>query len=311
MERANASMLRDFKKMRGVGRIPSTYNKNEVQFKVICIFYEFVDSILSLLGSITDSIKFPVMILDINWSELLNHSLLHQLTDGPCLLLVHSGLIGQSNLVQHGIRIKVLGYGILKMIQKCLFISTVHNVINHHFSLLHILHTNVILAEGNCGDSLFMGILSMNDRSQSLFLMSVDSVPNLAHPWAGGVNDIDILVVHQFHFLERRSKCRKDYNISIADIGKIFLSLSQLFNELHIHIVQFVINLGVVNKFISDVNRLSREMLNGLIGEGNTALNTPAEPKVFGKVHFHTISLEHEIIGFELIDQLRFELFFH
>jgi hypothetical protein len=35
MERANASLLRDFKKMRGVGRVPSTNNENEVQTKVV------------------------------------------------------------------------------------------------------------------------------------------------------------------------------------------------------------------------------------------------------------------------------------
>jgi hypothetical protein len=50
MERADTGLLWNLKKMSSIGRIPSTNNENEIQTELVCLFYEFVDRILSLLN---------------------------------------------------------------------------------------------------------------------------------------------------------------------------------------------------------------------------------------------------------------------
>jgi hypothetical protein len=35
--------------MGGIGRVPSTYDKDEIKTKLLSIYYEFMDCILSLL----------------------------------------------------------------------------------------------------------------------------------------------------------------------------------------------------------------------------------------------------------------------
>mmetsp|Transcript_31957 Transcript_31957/g.67196 ORF Transcript_31957/g.67196 Transcript_31957/m.67196 type:complete len:239 (-) Transcript_31957:423-1139(-) len=238
------------------------------------------------------------MCLDIHWAKFLHLYLLHHLSNCSRLLLIHGSLIGQSYLIQHGIRIETLGHCLLKVLQECHLISPIRHVISKHFCLFHILDADVILAEGYGGHSLLVSILAMDDGSQSLTLVLINRVPNLAHPRAGGIHNINIFRMQHCHFLKRRPECGKDHDISITNLGKVLAPLAHLLNELNIHSMQIIIHLGVMDQFIRDVDLLSREMLHGLIGKGNTALDAPAESKVLGEVYRHAILFYQKVIAF-------------
>ena len=79
------------------------------------------------------------------------------------------------------------------MTSKFVLVSTVEDVIRKYFSFLHILNTDVIFAETSGSDGLLVSILSVNDRCQSLTLVSVDGVPDFGDPGASSVDDFDIL----------------------------------------------------------------------------------------------------------------------
>mmetsp|Transcript_19622 Transcript_19622/g.40725 ORF Transcript_19622/g.40725 Transcript_19622/m.40725 type:complete len:342 (-) Transcript_19622:182-1207(-) len=251
------------------------------------------------------------MILCIHRSKLLHHGLLHQLTNSPCLFLVHGCLICQTNLVQHGIRIKPFGNSLLEILQESLLIPTIDDIIRHHLGLLVILHTNIILAERRRSNGLLMPILPMNHRSQPLPLMLIHRIPNLAYPRTRRIHHLHILLVHQRHLLEGRSKRRKNHHVSIFHLRKILLSLSQLLDELHVHLMQIIVHFGVVNQFVGDVDGSSREVLHGLVRQGDAAFDAPAESKVFGQVDADAVSFDDVIAGFQFVDEGGFELGFH
>mmetsp|Transcript_25982 Transcript_25982/g.47100 ORF Transcript_25982/g.47100 Transcript_25982/m.47100 type:complete len:239 (+) Transcript_25982:560-1276(+) len=237
------------------------------------------------------------MLLGIHWTKFRYHGLLHQLSNGPRLLLVHGSLIGQTNLVQHGIRIKSLRNCVLKILQKCFLISPIYDVIGHHLRLLHILYTDVILTEGHGGHRLLMGIFSVDDGCQSLALMLIHRVPHLAHPRTGGIHNIHIFRIEQRHLLERRPERWQNHHVSIPHLRKVLLPLTNLFDELHVHIVQLIVHLRVVNQFICNVHLLSGEMLHSLVRQGNTTFYAPAESKVLREVDLHAVFIYHKVVG--------------
>ena len=91
------------------------------------------------------------------------------------------------------IGIEALGDCFLKVFQEFLSISSIDNVILDHFRFLHILDTNIILTETGSRNRLFVTVFSMNDRRQSLTLVHVDGIPDLADPGAGRIDDFNIL----------------------------------------------------------------------------------------------------------------------
>ena len=124
----------------------------------------------------------------------LHHCFLKHLTNSLRFFLVHGRLIGQSNLLQHGIRIKPFGDGMFKILQKLVFReSCSQHVRFDHLSFFHILDANVIFTETDSGDCFFVGVFAVNDGGKSLALMGIHGVPHLANPWTSCIDDFNIL----------------------------------------------------------------------------------------------------------------------
>lgn len=220
------------------------------------------------------------MSLGIHRTKLLHHGLLKELANCSRLLLVHGRLVGQTNLVHHGIWVKTFRNSIFEILQKGLLVAAIKDVVHHHFRLLHILDTNVIFAETDSRNCLLVFVLSVNDRRESLLLVLVDHVPDLGYPRAGRVDDFNILLVKVGHFLNRRTKGGQDDDIPVLDRLEILLALAQLFNKLDIHGRQVVVDFGVVNQLVGDVDPAVGEVIDRLVGESNASFDAPAKAKV-------------------------------
>mmetsp|Transcript_297 Transcript_297/g.833 ORF Transcript_297/g.833 Transcript_297/m.833 type:complete len:292 (-) Transcript_297:1118-1993(-) len=194
VERPNILLVGNFQKVSRVGRVPSPNDQDEIKSEILLILHEVVDGILALLSGVTNRVELHVVVLGIDGAVLLHHGLLQELADGPRLLLVHGGLVRKSDLLEHGVGVKSLGDGILKVLEEGLLVPPLSHVVDDHLRLLHVLDDDVILAEGHGGNSLLVRVLPVNDRGQPLLLVLVDSVPHLRHPRAGSVDDIDVLV---------------------------------------------------------------------------------------------------------------------
>mmetsp|Transcript_11581 Transcript_11581/g.21660 ORF Transcript_11581/g.21660 Transcript_11581/m.21660 type:complete len:269 (-) Transcript_11581:817-1623(-) len=268
MEGTNSGHLRNLQKVGGVGRVPSSYHKDEVQSKLLCVLHQFVDGVLPFLCGIANGIKFHVMLIKFRRSILFHHGLLQQLTNGTCLLLIHGGLICQSHVTKHRIRIKSFRHGILEIFHKCGFIPSIQNIIRNHLGLLHIFDTNIVLTKRRCSNRLLMTILSMNDRSQTLPLMHIYRIPYLGYPRTGSIHNLYILLIEQFHLFKARPKCWQNDHILISHHRKI-LSIFILFNKIHIHGLKIIIHFRIMNQLIGNMYLPIRKVLHGLIRQRN------------------------------------------
>mmetsp|Transcript_19119 Transcript_19119/g.29962 ORF Transcript_19119/g.29962 Transcript_19119/m.29962 type:complete len:231 (+) Transcript_19119:846-1538(+) len=156
-----------------------------------------------------------------------------------------------------------------------------------------------------------MGIFPVDDGGQSLALMLIHRVPHLAHPRTGSIHNIHIFRIEQRHLLERRPERGQNHHVSIPHLRKVLLPLTNLLDELHVHIVQLIVHLRVVNQFVCDVHLLPREMLHGLVRQGNTTFYAPAESKVLREVDLHAVFIYHKVVGLQFVDEFGFELLGH
>jgi hypothetical protein len=148
---------------------------------------------VTYLSRITNGIKLHIMCCHIHGTKLLHHGLLKELSNRPCLLLVHGRLVGQTNLFQHGIWVKTFRNSMFKVLHQGLLVAAIDNVVSHHFCFLHILDANVIVTETDGRNRFLVSVLAVNDRRESLFLVLVDNVPDLGNPRTRRVDDFDIL----------------------------------------------------------------------------------------------------------------------
>ena len=88
------------------------------------------------------------------------------------------------------------------------------------------------------------------------------------------------LLVKEVHFFVGSTKGRKNYHITLSNRIKVFLTTINLFNKLNIHILQSVVDFGVVNKFVGDMNGLAFKVINSLVGQSNGSFHTPAKAEV-------------------------------
>mmetsp|Transcript_34794 Transcript_34794/g.54320 ORF Transcript_34794/g.54320 Transcript_34794/m.54320 type:complete len:360 (-) Transcript_34794:249-1328(-) len=248
------------------------------------------------------------MLIHFTWPKLLHHRLLQQLSNRLGLLLVHCRLIGNSNLIEHGIGIKASRNGLFKVFQKRFLVTTVNDVIGDHIGLFHVLDANVIFAETGRGDGFFVFVLSVNDRRQSLALMHIDGVPNLGDPGAGGVDDFDVLFIKVTHLFVGGTKGWQDDDVSLLNVIEILFAFSQLFNQIDIVFRQTIVHFRVVNEFVGNVKFAIGIMFDGFVGQGDTSFDAPAESKVLGKIHFDTILVQYVIARFQIVDETRLEL---
>mmetsp|Transcript_1920 Transcript_1920/g.5287 ORF Transcript_1920/g.5287 Transcript_1920/m.5287 type:complete len:202 (-) Transcript_1920:243-848(-) len=141
--------------------------------------------------------------------------------------------------------------------------------------------------------------------------MLVNGIPNFGHPGACGIHHFDILFVKIVHLFVRSSKRGQNHDIPFLNRFKVLFAVSHLFNELHIHFVQLVIDLGVVNQFVGNVNFAVGEMIHRLVGQSNGTFDAPAKAKILGQIHLDTILVHHVIARSQILDQGRFVLFDH
>lgn len=192
---SDTSMDRNLEQMRRIGRIPTPNHENELEAIRFGILHQLVDRILSFLGRVANGIKLHVMLVGIDGSVLGHHCLLQQLSNRSRLLLVHCSLVGQANILQHGVWIKSLGNGLGKVFHERVAVTTILNIVRHHFRFLVVLDANVVFAKADRGDRFLVLVLSVNNRGLSSLLVLVDSVPNLGDPRASSVDDFDILMI--------------------------------------------------------------------------------------------------------------------
>ena len=91
------------------------------------------------------------------------------------------------------------------------------------------------------------------------------------------------LFVKVIHFFVRSTKGGENDNITFPDGIEILLAFANLFNELHIHVLELVIDFGVVDEFIGNVYRFAFKVIDGLVGQGNGSLDAPAKAKVLSR----------------------------
>mmetsp|Transcript_18910 Transcript_18910/g.24573 ORF Transcript_18910/g.24573 Transcript_18910/m.24573 type:complete len:239 (+) Transcript_18910:509-1225(+) len=237
------------------------------------------------------------MLIHILRTMLLHHCLLQQLPNGARFLLVHGSLVRNTHFFQHSIRIKSFGHSLGKFVHKLLLVTAIKHIITQILSLLHILHTNIILTKTRGSNRLFMSILSMNDTRQTLLLMRIHSIPHLTHPRTGSIHHSHILLIKVLHLLQTRSKRRQNNHILIPHHLKILTTLLRLINKIHLHILQMIIHLRVMNQLIRNMDIFLRKLLHSLIRQGNATFHTPTKPKIFGQMHLHTIPFNHVLIA--------------
>lgn len=91
---------------------------------------------------------------------------------------------------------------------------------------------------------------------------------------------VTYLLVKVLHFLVGRTECGKDDHISFSDSLKVLLTFFRFVNELNIHPLQLVVDLRVVDKLVGDVDFLAWKVIDGLVGESDGSLDTPAKTKI-------------------------------
>mmetsp|Transcript_3120 Transcript_3120/g.5637 ORF Transcript_3120/g.5637 Transcript_3120/m.5637 type:complete len:287 (+) Transcript_3120:1566-2426(+) len=270
--------------MGSVGRIPTADNQDEVQSVFFRIFHQFGDGVLSFLCCIANGIKFHVVLIDFCGSVFLHHCLLKELPNRFGFLLVHGRLVGKTDLFQHGIGVKSFTNSLGEVLEEFLLVSTVDNVIGDHFRFFHVFDADVIFAETSGRYRLFVTELAMDDTSETLALMHIDGIPDLGYPGTCSIDNFHILFIQHFHFFIRGPKCWQNDDVSFFNGGKVLLSFSHLFNQINLHFCQTIVNFGVVNEFVGNVQFPIGIMLHGFVRQGDTPFDAPTEPKVLGQV---------------------------
>lgn len=236
------------------------------------------------LSSIANRVELHVVRLHVLRPVLLHHGLLQELSNRSGFLLVHGRLIRQSNLVQHGIRIKTLGHGLAKVLHKGLLVSTIDNVVRYHFGFLHIFDTNVVFAKGCGRDRFLVSVLAVNDGGVARFLVLVDRVPHFGDPGAGGIDHFNVLLVQVGHFFKGGAKGGQNHHVAFADRFKILgvgiCHGGVLFNELHLHVFQIFVHFGIVNEFVGDVHFAIGKVLHRFVRQRDGTFDAPAESKI-------------------------------
>ena len=88
------------------------------------------------------------------------------------------------------------------------------------------------------------------------------------------------LLVKVIHFFVRSTKGGKNDYIAFSNRIKILSSILRLFNKLHLHILELIVDFGVVDEFVGNVYLFTLEMIDGFVGQGNGSFDTPAKAKV-------------------------------
>lgn len=88
------------------------------------------------------------------------------------------------------------------------------------------------------------------------------------------------LLVKIVHFFQRRTKGGQNDHIPILDRLVFLPAISKLLNKLHIHFIQVVVDLGVVDQLVGNMDLAIREMIDCLVGESDAPFDTPAKAKI-------------------------------
>mmetsp|Transcript_38481 Transcript_38481/g.92140 ORF Transcript_38481/g.92140 Transcript_38481/m.92140 type:complete len:489 (+) Transcript_38481:151-1617(+) len=319
--RPDAPHLRDLEQVRGVRRVESSYNQDEVQVRlgrVVVHVAKFVDGVLSDLRGVAYGVELVVVVVDQIRSVLAHHRLLQKLADGPRLFLVHGCLVGQTNFLQVLVRIKVRAARLAELLHESLLGILVtfirrQNKISDIFGLILVLYAYVCFAHGLGCHRFLVRVLTVDDRCQSTNLVGVNSRPDLGNPWARGVNNLHALRVQFLHLVQRGTKRREHYDIPFLDFREVLRSvLLVLLNEVYVLIVQPLVDHGVVDQFVRYVNVLVRERLHGAVRQVDGTLHAPAKTVIFRKVEHHAVLLELVVrVVLHLIHERGIELIPH
>jgi hypothetical protein len=88
------------------------------------------------------------------------------------------------------------------------------------------------------------------------------------------------LLVKIVHFFQRRTKGGQNNHIPVLHRLVILLAISNFLNKLHIHGIQVVVDLGVVNQFVGNMDLAIGEMIDRLVRESDAPFDAPAKAKV-------------------------------
>ena len=95
------------------------------------------------------------------------------------------------------VRVKVGTAGFLKLshefFRTAISFFGINDEIGYILGFIKVFDANVRLAHGFCSHGFLVGILTVNDRSQTPNLVRMNSVPDLGNPRACRVNDLYVL----------------------------------------------------------------------------------------------------------------------
>ena len=139
--------------------------------------------------------KSHKVFVDLLGADLLEHATLKHFGNGGSLLLVHGGLIRNTDPGEHGIRVEALRRGVLELFHKFSLVATVENIVDDIVGLLEVEHHDVVLCHGGGGDGLLVLELAVEDSGHVLLAVRVHSVPDLGNPWACRVDNAHVLLL--------------------------------------------------------------------------------------------------------------------
>ena len=169
--RRDSPHLRDLEQVRGVRRVEPSHDQDEVQVRlgrVVVHVAKFVDGVLSDLRGVAYGVELVVVVVDQVRAVLAHHRLLQKLADGPRLLLVHGGLVGQADLLQVLVRIKVRAARLAELLHERLrgflvaFLRRQHEI-SDIFGLLLVLYADVCFAHGLGCHRFLVCVLTVDD----------------------------------------------------------------------------------------------------------------------------------------------------
>mmetsp|Transcript_29958 Transcript_29958/g.58557 ORF Transcript_29958/g.58557 Transcript_29958/m.58557 type:complete len:513 (-) Transcript_29958:18-1556(-) len=303
----DARHVGDLDEVARVGGVPSPHHKEHVDALLI---NQVMDCILTLLRGVADSVKLHVVLVHLVRSVLLHHRPLQCLADGLGLLLVHRGLVRETELAQVDVRVEALGDRILELLHELSLVSAIEHVVDDVLRLRHVLDDDVVLGERRGSNRLLVRPRAVDDAGHALTGVHVHRVPDLADPRARGIDDLHATVGEHAHLLKGGAESGKDHHVVVADLAEVLDAVDNR-DELDAHVSHLLVHARVVDDLVGDVDGLVPVVHLGLDGHLHGSFHSPAESEVLGKAEGDVSLLHRVVVGAHGLDEVRLELVEH
>ena len=241
-------------------------------------------SVLTLLSRAANRVERPEILPRVFVSVGARHGAPHQLADREGFAGQHRCLIGDADAPKIALRIEIGRRRVRIALHQSRPAQTPFNEITHLAGLVNIANDEilaalVLLRLRRRRARLFMIMLAMNERSESIARVTLDSLPDVEHRATGRVDHHAPDLSKNLKVSDRHSEGWKNDHVVGVHSTEIDVSIVG-HEEGDPHRLEFGVHMRVMDDLASQIDGTIRELLSCLIGVVDRPLHAVTEAEL-------------------------------